>query len=738
MNMNEHVSPRRTLLLESRVARERSSPNTFELHDLLCFLRIHRHVITRSTILVVLLAIALVYTISPIYTADSVVVLDQRKNNVTDATAVLSGLPSDTASVETQIQILTSSELAERVIEKLKLDRDPEFNGKLHPGVITGFLQATKRALGAPSVGTTQDRSVRSEIADKLLPHVQASPVGLSAALKISASDGDPAKAALIANAFASAYVEDQLAAKLEATHKATEWLSARVAELSRRAQQAEAAVQQYKAEHNITTTGNGQSVVDQQIADINGQLVAARAEFGEKRATYGHLFKLSQSGEAANAAPVMASPLIATLRTQQSQLASQLALIDTKYGPRHPKILDLKAEIANLDEKIGQEVQRVVASAKTEMDVSASHVGSLEESLRQAESQGAGQNQASVRLMALQSDAASARAMYEALLQRLNQTQGQEQIETPDARVISLAQVPREPSFPQKMRTILLAVPAGLILGLLIAALMDRLHNGFRTSSQIEAALGVRVLATIPEAARRNSGKLAEMVVKKPLSGYTEAIRGLHIGLAHQAMDRPKRVIAVTSALPGEGKSTLVVSMARLAAERGLKTVMVDLDLRRAQMSKILDQRNARPNLSDLLTGKEPLERCLVKDKCSSAQALVCSSRPSNPAEVLSSTAISELIVRLREKFDVVLLDTPPVLPVSDTTIIGRLADAILVAVRWEKTPRGAVENAMRIVADIGTPIAGVVLMRADSERFRYYTYGFGNYSEYESYYHT
>jgi capsular exopolysaccharide synthesis family protein len=725
--MDRQIAPYRPQWTAAPVPPEEPSQPPFELHDLLGFLRIHRKLILLTMLAVVTAAVVAVCLMKPIFTADAVVILDQRKNNLTDATAVLSGLPSDTTGIETQLQVLRSTGLANRVVKRLKLEHDPEFNGG-SGSLVGGAVKAVKGLLGkAPG-----QAAAHNDLATKVLDHIQASPVGLSAALKISASDADAAKSAALANAFAEAYVEDQLAAKLEATHRATEWLTARAAELSRKAQEAEAAVQLYKAENNITTTGPGQSVVDQQINDINGQLVAARADYGVKRAMYSQLARLAQTGEAANAAPVIASAVITSLRTQQSQMASQLAQMESKYGPRHPKILDMKAELEKLDDRIAQEVQRQVAAARTEMDVAGAHVGSLQESLRQAEGRGAGQNQASVKLLALQSDAATARQMYEAVLARLNQTQGQEQIEMPDARVISPAEVPLAPSFPQKTRTVMLAIPAGLILGLFLAAMKDRLHSGFRTVSQVETALGVPVLAVIPDVPSKGGDKPADFICKRPHSGYSEAIRRLHIGLSGRS--RQKRVIGVSSALPGEGKSTLVVSMARSAAERGLSTVIVDLDLRRAQIGKILGQRNVRPNLLDALTGREPLERCLVKDGRSDVQALVCSANPSVPLEILSSSRIGELIDRLRERFDVVLIDTPPLLPVSDTKVIARMADAMVMAVRWEKTPRGAVANALRELAEIGTPLAGIVLVRAHGERFRYYAYGAA--SEYESYY--
>ena len=207
-----------------------------------------------------------------------------------------------------------------------------------------------------------------------MLTRLSVDPIGLSTAMKITFESDDPGKAAQIANAFANAYVEDQLEAKFEATQKATQWLSGRIGELSHEAQAADSAVQQYKAEHNITTTANGLSVVDQQIAEINSQLTLARTDLAEKQSSYSRLAELARAGRAANSAQVMASPVIAALRAQESVLNGQMADLSSKYGPRHPKILDLQAQKATLDSKIAEEVQRVVDSAKNDVEVSQSH----------------------------------------------------------------------------------------------------------------------------------------------------------------------------------------------------------------------------------------------------------------------------------------------------------------------------------------------------------------------------
>ena len=713
----------------------------FNLLDFLRVVRIRRKVILGVAATVVALVIVIVLQLTPRYTATAVVMLDQRKHNLEDTAAVLSGLPTDQATIQNQVQILTSLELAGRVVDKLKLADDPEFNPK--KGGLAALLAVLNPlswiAVNPKTQADAQGADLeRSEVIHRFLDHVTISPIGLSTAMKVSFQSISPGKAATVANAISNAYVEDQLEAKFDATQKATQWLSGRINELSRQAQLADAAVQQYKAEHDITTTANGASVVEQQIADINGRLVAAKTDLAEKQANYGRLMALARAGRASDSAQVLASPLIGQLRAQDAELTNQMANLSAKYGPRHPKILDLQAQKANLDNKIAEEVQRFVDAAKNDADVASSHVASLESSLREAETAGAGQNQAQVQLTALQSAATSARAMYEAFLGRLNQTQGQEGIQTPDARIISKAEVPQSPSFPRKGLAIGISVPAGLILGLIMAFAMERLDSGYRTTSEVERVLGIPVLSTVPEIGSRNEEPVnpANLVIDRPMSSFCEAVRGLQLGLALSNVDRQPKVIVVTSSVPGEGKTTLAVSLARIAARGGIKTVLVDGDLRRPNVARIAERGDCERGLIEALTEKAPLDECLNADGRSETWLLPCLHAPASPADILSSHAMQNLVTNLRSRFDLVLIDAAPILPVNDTKILGLLADAVLFVVRWEKTPRDATVNALRSMLDMRLPVAGVALARADNERFRYYSYGYQNYYSYSRYY--
>jgi len=707
--------------------------------DFMRLVRVRRRIIIGTTLIIVALVALTVMQLTPKYTASAVVLLDQRQNNAATNDEALTALSNDQPTVQNQVQIISSLELAGRVVDKLHLDQDQDFNPK-HGASILSYLNPLKWFPGhnnarAVAEGISPERSA---LLHKFLDGLAVKPVGLSTALSISYTASDPYKATRIADAVADAYVEDQLEAKFQATQKATQWLSGRIQELSKQAEAADAAVQRYKADHHMNTPVNGVSVVEQQTADINSQLVLAKAALAEKQANYSSLLSLQRSGQAANSAQVLASPLIATLRANETDLNRQLAQLSTKYLPSHPKILDLQAQKQNLEAKIDEEIQRVVESVHNDVSSAGAHVASLQASLAELEKQNAGQDESSVQLTALQSTATSTRSMYEAFLGRLNQTQDREGIQTPDARVISQAEIPDAPSFPRKGLAIAVSIPAGLMLGLMLAFLVERIDVGFRSSSQLEDLLHLPVIAMIPEVRRTGeaaSTHIADLVVDKPMSAFAEAARSIQLGLSLANIDRAPKIVLVTSSVPGEGKTTVATSLARIAAGTGLKTVIVDCDMRRPAATKIVDTA-PQAGLVEALRGTVPLDHCLAKDPKSSALVIPCLSTPPNPSDVLTSKAMQTLIARLNEAFDFIVIDSPPILPVNDAKILSRLADTVLFVVRWEKTPREAAETALRSLLDVHATVGGVAMTRVDNDRFRYYNYGYQYYGNYGSYY--
>ncbi|HSZ12227.1 MAG TPA: exopolysaccharide transport family protein, partial [Rhizomicrobium sp.] len=555
------------------------------------FLRVveaRRGLIARTMMGVAALAVTAALLWPVHYTATSVVMLEPRKNNIADLSAVLSQMPTDPASLQNQIQILTSRELAGRVVDRMHLGSDPEFAPHVsdpalwHDGVIDVFLK-----------------------------HLSVDTIGLSTSLSIDFSSKDAAKSARIANAVAQAYVEDQEDAKFDITRKTTQWLSDRVHGLAAELETSEEAVQRYKAENGINDTPVNGSIADQQMTAVSAQLVQAQSDLAAKQAAYDRVTTLRKSGDVANGSQAATSPVVTQLRQQESDLIQQEAQLSTRYGPRHPKMVQMESQKRDLENKINVEVGRVAETVSNDLATAQAEVNSLQANLAIAERRSAQQNLARVKLKALEADAASTESEYEAFVSRLRETQDPEADQIPDARIISTAATPTSPSGPPRLLLVGAALPAGLLLGILLALIAER------GGSSIPARSGRTRLPTtikIPEPTGKNLADLADLITRDPNSPFAKAIAQLRCKIAPASSGRGARVVVVTSPVNGQGKTTVAVSLARSAARAGLKTILLDGNFRAPQVAQTIGAMPERGLLA-ALTGRLPLAQCFFHD---------------------------------------------------------------------------------------------------------------------------
>jgi capsular exopolysaccharide synthesis family protein len=448
---------------------------------------------------------------------------------------------------------------------------------------------------------------------------------------------------------------------------------------------------------------------------------------------------QLAGSGHAEDVSAVVASPLITSLRNQETELLRQEADLSSRYGPRHPKMLDLESQKRNLEGKIKEEVNRVVETTKSDVMVARAHVASLEASLSRTSSQSRAQGAAMAKLAGLEATAQTAQTLYQTVLSRYNDAQSQSGFQTPDTRVLSRGVVPDAPSSPKKARDLAVGIAAGLVLGLVLAFTAEHLDIGFRTATQIESQFGVPVLATVLElkSAKKFRRDPSEQVMEQPASAFTEAMRGIDLGLSlGRSGGAPPRLVVVTSAVPAEGKTTVAAGLARLNAEKGRRVLLIDADLRKPGVARAMGLRLADKGLVEALSDPASWQKCLMADPKSKAMVLPCLRHTSNAAELLGAPAMQQLLKNARAAFDLVVVDTAPLLPVHDSWVIAGLCDAALLVARWERTPREAISRAVQILRDMQAPVGGIVLMRADSEQFHYYNYGYQDYREYNKYY--
>jgi capsular exopolysaccharide synthesis family protein len=675
---------------------------------------------------------------TPVYSASALIMIGQRENKVLDPEALLAGLPTDTATIENQIQILRSWSLAERVVHKLNLANDPEFNAKVGGGSwlnpFSWFETREKIVAGQTKKPTKVDPAILRKFGSKVTVAAQ----GRSSVIKVTFESPDREKAAQIANALADQYIVDQLETKFEAAKRTTDWLNERLGELGEKVEASENAVEQYKAENDLADGKGGGSLANEQLSELNGQIVLARSNLAEQEAKYKQVNALYSAGGGVDSiASVINSPLISTLRGQQAELMRKEAELATKYGDRHPSMIALRDEKKNLDAKIEEEVKRIIRNLSNEVSVAKARLSSLDASLDEIQGTANVQGKASIKLRELEREAQANRTLYETFQARFKATEDKEQIQAPDARTIQAAAVPLEPSYPNKTLTLGVTLMGSGVIGMLFALMLERLDNGFRIGPEVERATRLSNLAVVPQL--KGVQHVADRIVQKPLSVFSESIRSVYSGLQLSNVDRPPKVILVTSSMPNEGKTSLAVSLGRLASKGGARVLLIDGDLRHPSVGSQFSPRAPEAGLVEVLAGQLELGAVLHRDPISPLEFVPVAHPPANPADLLASQAMRSLVNALRDHYDLIILDAAPVLPVSDTRMLARLADKVIYVVQWDKTPREAVVGGIKLLRDASADIAGTVLTQADLRRHAIYGYGYTSYgygNNYAKYY--
>ena len=703
--------------------------NSFEPTDLLNVMRARLGLIVRVTILVVALAAIIVMFLPGRFSSSAVVILDQRKNTIADLTSVLSALPTDPASLQNQIQILQSRDLAAEVIAKLKLYDDPEFNAA--EPTLSGTLLSSlnpKRWLSPETDSVPVDGAVRRDaIIDAFLSHLSAESLGLSTTITVTFVARDAGKAALIANTVASTYVEDQVASKLQATEATSAWLTQRIRDLSNQVQAQEAAALTYKAQNNLDSSPGGTSLIEAQMNGINTQLVQARADLAAKVAIYSQVENLVKSGNSANISQVVASPLIIQLRSQQADLMRQQADLAVRYGERNPKRIAVETQLADFNQKIAEEVSRVAAALANDAAVARAQVGSLQASLIMAQHQASNQNMTAVKLQALEANAASTRNLYDSYLTRLHAIQDQDGLQYPEARVISRGPVPGAPSSPPRLLIMLASIPAGLFLGL-IAALMAERFRDSSSSTPVRRAPPQRPQARptpspSPQTAMASPPLLADVpgaqlagaadhIIDWPASAFSHAITGLLKRVAVPSKSGSGRVVCVTPAEKGVAGTTIAVALARAAAQSGLRTLVVDGCLTKPVIAHLMGVQ-PRAGMMDVLRGTVPLNASLVRDSRTAALLLSNLQPVTDPAGVLAAPRTAELFTHLRSLADLIIIAAPSVTASAETPFLTRVSDVVVVVADPAAGPRSLLARALQALTEWHSPPVGMVLAR-------------------------
>jgi polysaccharide biosynthesis transport protein len=704
--------PGQPTILESE-ARPRAGDRSLNLREFVKFLWRRWPIITAITTLSILAGWVYALRSTPLYSATAQVLLEHQQTKPFGVDV----LRIDDTEIADQIAIIKSDSLLKRVV----------LNEGLVPPVVekaaTPASQWSLRGLRAYAYGEAGDsegkqaeqpehedqaEAIQGAI-NRLQGAIFVNRIGQSHLLNISVTLPDPAAATRIANSISDAFVLDKLDARHQAAKQASTWLGDQLAELGRQLHDSEEAVAQFRTQTGLVRTGATGTATEQQLADLNSKVVAARADAAERRTRVEFLANVVAGEKTAAIPESFLSPLqhgiMASLRQKLADLEQQEAQLLGQYDNRHLAVLRLQAAKRAVEEAIRVETERAISTAKSDYAVAVAREAAAAEALNEATGQGGLDSQAAIRLRELERTAAVNKTLFEDFLHKAKTS---EQATTQPLQVVRIlvpAQLPLAPSSPNVHRFLIVALVVGLGLGIGSAKGIELLQVGFMSPQEVEDRLRVPVLAVVAQMG--------------DVSRFGESIRTLRSGILISDAERPPKVIQVTSAKPDEGKTTVALAMA-ISVPRGMRTLIIDGDLRRSSVSDFFDL-TSKKGLVDVLTEAIGLQEAVYVDRHTGVHVMPGGSRTPNAPDVLSSEKIGRLIPTLKSAYDIVIIDSPPLGPVVDAVVIARSVDATVLVVKWASTPRELVETALKRLP-ARTQVCGVVLNYVNERRARKY----------------
>lgn len=694
--------------LASLGERSLTGADRLDLSGSVSFFRRRLHIILACAALGLVVGLA-VSLISPdVYRAEATVMLVEHDGSGPGTgQAMAQPVTLTTQLVDTQVEIIKSREMARRVAQALGID-----NGA--------------------------DEQERRSLYDKLQDSVGAERSGNSYALTITYDAAYPSDAKLIVNEYARQLADWQTRQEEERNAQVRSQVEEKLVALRAQAQSDTNALQQYRIANNLLST-SGASLTEQEISNYNQEVTRARAAAAEDAARLQTALSQLRSGSSGDdVGEALESGVVSSLRTQEGELAGQVANLEARYGPNHPQLIRARSELAQVREQIQAEIGRVISNLRAKTEVSQDRLSSITASLSNARAKLAANNAAMVGLTELERSAQASQGIYETYLNSYKQLLAAEGTAKPMARVLSLASEPTEPISPNLKLNLALSLVIGLGLGVLAAYIADALFQGVASAHDVERNTGEPCLASIPLLASVHDGKphAISAIRDNPKSVFTESFRMLGTAIDHASF-RHAQVIAITSALPGEGKTVMSCCLSHVLAAEGERTMLIDCDIRRRGISRLLGVGPDQPGLIDVLNGTSEIDFAeFMPDRMLCVLPLGPDSEA--PDALLTGRPLIDLLDRLRPHFDRIILDLPPILPIAAARTIASRADAVVLAARWCKTSSFAIRVARSHLPEGRVNLVGVALNQVDLRKKAFFHHDDTSfyYNKYKEYY--
>jgi capsular exopolysaccharide synthesis family protein len=697
-------------------------------------------------LIVTMVASLVVMAITPIYRAAASLLIEQESRAKVVSIEQIYGLDgSGQEYLQTQFELLKSRVLAERVVRQLSLTTHPEFDPRQQAaplfdikGLVRDFN--VQRFLPAIFPVDLEEKPQRSEIeifdlvTRAFMSRISISPQGKTQLVKVQVEMADARTAALAANALADGYIEGQLEASMEMSMMATNWMNSRLGELRTKLTAAEDLLQGFREAENLIDIDGVATISAAELSLTGDRMIDARRQRAEAESQYRQVKDMrSGSWERMASIPaVLGHPLIQQFNAQEAKARAKFDELSGRYGDRHPAMIAARSDLNAASASLRGQVEQVVAGIERTYQLAMANESSLNASFSANKSQIQDISRKEFKLRELQREVDVNRALYDTFMTRLKETAATSDLDSTNARVVDKAVVPTQPIKPKKSLIVAVATLLALFVAVGLVLLLDALNNTFKSTDQVESRLNIPVLGILPLMKEKARTDLARMFVSDTNKSFSEAVRTIRTSVVLSGMNHPHKVMIVTSAVPGEGKSTVSVNLA-LCLGQVEKVLLIDADLRHPTLAKSFDFAVGTPGLANLIAGTASMSECIKT--LEGIDMMSAGTVPPNPLELLSSPRLAKALEVLKNKYDRIIIDSPPTQAVSDAAVLATHANALIYVVKSNTTSIPLVEKGIGQLLQNNAPVTGIVLNQVDVKKGNKYGYGYAGYYDYYGY---
>jgi polysaccharide biosynthesis transport protein len=710
-----------------------------------------RRVALTAFVIVMMAAAVYTFTTTPVYEARSRLLIESDNPNVVSFAEVINEEQAKADYYQTQYNILQSRALARRTIENLKLWDKAPFNaaagesgstlavlaraGGAIAAATSGTAAGSEHALAERGVASFDETARESGAIDVFLANLSVSPIRNSRLVDLKYRLPDPEMAAVITNALAKSYIEQNLEYKFLASKEASDWLGERLAEQRKYVELAEAKLQQYREQNDAISLEDRENIVVQKLTDLNSAVTQAKTERFQKEALYRQLQSLGRDSRALDSFPaILANSFIQQQKAELARLQSQYAQMAEKLGDRHPEMVKLRSAIEMTEVRLDGEIGKVVDSVNNEFQAAVAKEESLTAALNSQKNEALAMNRKAIEYSVLERDVQSNKQLYESLLQRAKETGISSELKTSNIRVVDHAERPSNPVVPNTLLNLVAAIFGGGLFAGVLAFFFEYMDNRIKSPDEIRTHLGLPCLGLLPAVAAAKGEAGYPLVNSGVPLNFTEAMRAIRTNVLFSASTPGAQTLVVTSTGPGEGKSIVAANLAMSLAHADSRVLLIDADMRKPKAHELFSMPQ-EPGLSNLLVGQVKANETVRSTPVAGLWVLPAGRTPPNPAELLGSKRLRDFLGTLNERFDWVVIDSPPVMAVTDATVIAHTASGVLFVVGAEMTNRHNANRALDQLQQAQARFVGAVLNRVDLDQNPYY-YSHYYRREYASYY--